>query len=83
MAAAQYPDHAQEATVLPEDTADQLAAIHDALITSRTGLELITQDEHGPTAYMQARNARIQINEALRRINYLLGKPDDYPDPPE
>jgi hypothetical protein len=29
---------------------------------------------------MHARNARIDLNEALRRLNHLLGNADSYPE---
>jgi hypothetical protein len=73
----------KEERLLPDDAADQVQAIHDLLIDARDSLEQITEEEHGGSAYMRSRNARIQINEALRRVQHLQGKADSYPNAPE
>ncbi len=65
-------------TMLSEDQ-DQLEALYHLLVQARTGLEKIDTDSDGSTAYMHARNARIAINEALRRLGHLMGNTDSYP----
>lgn len=62
---------------------EQLEALYHLLVTARGRLENIATDGDGQTTYMHARNARIDINEALRRLNYLLDRPDVYPEAPE
>ena len=58
---------------------EQLEALYHLLVQVRSGLEKIESDSDGSTAYMHARNARIDLNEALRRLSHLLGHPDVYP----
>ena len=65
------------------DDREQLEALYHLLVHARSCLEKIDPDCDESTAYMQARNARIDLNEALRRLNYLLGTPDVYPAAPE
>ncbi len=65
------------------DDREQLEALYHLLVRARGCLEKIEPDSDGSTAYMQARNARIELNEALRRLNYLLGNLDSYPAAPQ
>lgn len=64
------------------DEREQLEALIQLLMRVRSGLEKIDPDGEGSTAYMHARNARLDLNEALRRLNYLQNRPDAYPLPP-
>ena len=66
-----------------DDDREQMEALVHLLVRARNGLEKIEPDGDGPTAYMHARNARIDLNEAMRRLNYLLDRPDVYPAAPE
>lgn len=61
------------------DERQQLEALYHLLVQARGGLEKIDMDSDGSTAYMHARNARIDLNEALRRLSHLLGNPATYP----
>jgi hypothetical protein len=63
----------------PSEEHEQLEALYHLLIQARSGLEKIASDSDGSTAYMHARNARIDLNEALRRLSHLLGYPDGKP----
>lgn len=65
------------------DEREQLETLVHLLIRARCGLEKVSQDSDGATAYMHARNARIDLNEALRRLHYLLGDADVYPHAPD
>ena len=65
------------------DEREQLEALVHLLVHARAGLEKIETDSDSSTAYMHARNARIDLNEALRRLHYLLGDADVYPASPE
>lgn len=65
------------------DEREQLESMVHLLMRVRTGLEKIEPDGDGPTAYMHARNARIDLNEAVRRLRYLLDRSDLYPAAPE
>jgi hypothetical protein len=62
---------------------DQLESLVHLLVRARSGLEKVEQDGDGATAYMHARNARIDINVALRRLHYPLGDADVYPLAPD
>lgn len=64
------------------DEREQLAALYHLLIQARSRLERIEVDADPATTYMHARNARIDLNEALRRLNHLLGNADSYPAAP-
>ena len=63
------------------DDREQLEALYHLLVQARSGLEKIDTESDGSTAYMHARNARIDLNEALRRLSHLLGKAEVYPSP--
>jgi hypothetical protein len=69
-------------TTLPDER-DQLEALYHLLIQVRSGLEKVEADSDAATAYMHTRNARIDLNEALRRLNHLLNQPDTYPVAPD
>ena len=62
-----------------DDQQEQLEALYHLVVQARAGLEKIEMDSDGSTAYMHARNARIDLNEALRRLNHLLDAPEAYP----
>jgi hypothetical protein len=62
-----------------DDQQEQLEALYHLLVQARTGLEKIESDGDALTIYMLARNARIDLNAALRRLSYLLGYPNVYP----
>lgn len=66
-------------TVTPTEEREQLEALYHLLTQARGGLEKIEADSDGSTAYMHARNARIDLNEALRRLTHLLGYTDVHP----
>jgi hypothetical protein len=62
---------------------DQLESLVHQFVRARSGLEKVEQDGDGATGYMHARNLRIDVNEALRRLHYLLGDADVYPLAPD
>jgi hypothetical protein len=62
------------------DEREQLEALFHLLVRARSRLENMEVDSDPTTTYMHARNARIDLNEALRRLNHLLGNADSYPE---